>query len=52
MLKVLCFDLDGTLLPMDIESFIGHYMKELAPYMAKILPEDKLIPLSGTPPKP
>ena len=45
MLKVLCFDLDGTLLPMDTESFIGHYMKELAPYMAKILPEDKLIPL-------
>ncbi|EGK07052.1 haloacid dehalogenase domain protein [Desmospora sp. 8437] len=45
MLKVLCFDLDGTLLPMDTEIFIGSYMKELAPYMEEILPQDKLIPL-------
>lgn len=45
MLKVLCFDLDGTLLPMDSKVFIRSYMKELALYMEEILPQDKLVPL-------
>lgn len=44
MLKVLCFDLDGTLLPMDTETFIGQYIKELAPYVADIIPAEKLVP--------
>ncbi|PTX63299.1 FMN phosphatase YigB (HAD superfamily) [Melghirimyces profundicolus] len=45
MLKVCCFDLDGTLLPMDTEAFIAQYLKELAPYVAHVLPPDKLVPL-------
>lgn len=45
VIKVICFDLDGTLLPMDTEAFIQQYMKELAPFMASVLPPDKLVPL-------
>lgn len=34
MLKAVLFDLDGTLLPMDTEKFIGAYLKKLAPTLA------------------
>lgn len=34
MLKAVLFDLDGTLLPMDLEVFIKAYMKHLAAYLA------------------
>ncbi|OLO36308.1 haloacid dehalogenase [Alkalihalophilus pseudofirmus] len=37
MAKVILFDLDGTLLPMDTESFIQNYIKELAPRVAHIM---------------
>ncbi|ARK29609.1 HAD family hydrolase [Halalkalibacter krulwichiae] len=37
MVKVLLFDLDGTLLPMDTEKFVNHYIKELAPRVSHIL---------------
>jgi len=32
--KAICFDLDGTLLPMDQEVFVGDYFKRLAVYLA------------------
>ncbi|MFC4075852.1 HAD family hydrolase [Salinithrix halophila] len=45
MTRVICFDLDGTLLPMDTEVFIVQYLKELTPHMAHIIPPDKLVDL-------
>ncbi len=45
MLKVCCFDLDGTLLPIDTDAFIKQYLQELAPYMAEIIPPEKLVSL-------
>ena len=36
MAKVILFDLDGTLLPMDTEAFVKNYIKELAPRVAHI----------------
>ncbi|MDG5789103.1 HAD family hydrolase [Evansella sp. AB-P1] len=37
MTKVILFDLDGTLLPMDTDSFVKNYIKELAPRVAHII---------------
>lgn len=37
MEKVILFDLDGTLLPMDTDSFVANYIKELAPSVAHII---------------
>ncbi|GAE26571.1 hypothetical protein JCM9140_2653 [Halalkalibacter wakoensis JCM 9140] len=37
MAKVILFDLDGTLLPMDTQRFVESYLKELAPRVAHIL---------------
>ncbi|WP_078596708.1 HAD family hydrolase [Evansella clarkii] len=37
MAKVILFDLDGTLLPMDTEAFVQNYIKELAPRVAHIV---------------
>ncbi len=34
MIKAVCFDLDGTLLPLDVDSFCAHYFGMLARYMA------------------
>ncbi|MDR6226817.1 HAD family hydrolase [Desmospora profundinema] len=45
MFKVVCFDLDGTLLPMDTEAFVEQYLKELAPFLAPVLSPNKLVPL-------
>ena len=40
MFKALLFDLDGTLLPLDLELFIQKYFEKLAPFFAhKIEPE-------------
>lgn len=32
--RAICFDLDGTLLPMDIEEFMGAYFKAIATFVA------------------
>lgn len=32
--RAVCFDLDGTLLPMDIDEFMSAYFKRIAAYMA------------------
>ncbi|OYD08497.1 HAD family hydrolase [Paludifilum halophilum] len=45
MVKVCCFDLDGTLLPMDMEAFVRHYLEELAPHVAHLLSPDRLVSL-------
>lgn len=37
MKKAILFDLDGTLLPMDTEKFIRHYMQELAKEVAHLI---------------
>lgn len=37
MTKVILFDLDGTLLPMDTDSFIQSYLGQLAPRVAHII---------------
>ena len=34
MIKAVCFDLDGTLLPMDVDTFCAHYFGMLARKMA------------------
>lgn len=31
--RAICFDLDGTLLPMDIDAFMGAYFKRIAAFM-------------------
>lgn len=33
--RAVCFDLDGTLLPMDINEFLGTYFKDIAAYVAR-----------------
>ena len=33
MIKAVCFDLDGTLLPLDVDSFCEHYFGMLARHM-------------------
>ncbi|SDW16074.1 FMN phosphatase YigB, HAD superfamily [Marininema mesophilum] len=45
IIKVICFDLDGTLLPIDTDAFIGEYLKALAPHVAPVMGPDQLIPL-------
>ena len=46
--KVIMFDLDGTLLPMDTESFINSYIKELAKRVASLVdPKDFVKALWG-----
>jgi FMN phosphatase YigB (HAD superfamily) len=37
MIKVILFDLDGTLLPMDTDAFVKDYLKQLAPRVAHII---------------
>ena len=44
MIRACLFDLDGTLLPLDTDRFIEVYMRELAPYVAHVIPPDQLIP--------
>jgi beta-phosphoglucomutase-like phosphatase (HAD superfamily) len=42
MAKVILFDLDGTLLPMDTQQFITNYIKELAPRVGILLTQTNL----------
>jgi len=44
MIRACLFDLDGTLLPLDTDRFIEVYLRELAPYVAHVIPPDQLIP--------
>lgn len=43
MLKTILFDLDGTLLPIDTESFVRQYMKALAAYAGHLIPPIRLV---------
>ncbi|MBH8604056.1 HAD family hydrolase [Thermoactinomyces sp. CICC 10522] len=45
MIKACLFDLDGTLLPLDTEAFVKVYLQALAPYVAHVVPPDKLVPI-------
>lgn len=44
MIRACLFDLDGTLLPLDTDRFVEVYLRELAPYVAHVVPPDQLIP--------
>ncbi|MCD8511123.1 MAG: HAD family hydrolase [Bacillus sp. (in: Bacteria)] len=50
MAKAILFDLDGTLLPMDTDSFVKNYLSELAPKIAHIMDPNEFIKalLAGT----
>lgn len=43
MIKVILFDLDGTLLPMNTDAFVKNYLKELAPRVAHIMDPNHFI---------
>ncbi|WP_028307280.1 HAD family hydrolase [Desulfitibacter alkalitolerans] len=43
-MKYVLFDLDGTLLPLDTESFINHYLKVLSKKMASCIEPDAFVP--------
>ncbi|MFZ5826906.1 MAG: HAD family hydrolase [Bacillota bacterium] len=43
MLKTILFDLDGTLLPIDTESFVRQYMKALAAHAGHLIPPTVLV---------
>ena len=43
MLDTILFDLDGTLLPLDMDKFIKHYFKEVANYFQDMIEADRLI---------
>ena len=43
MYKALLFDLDGTLLPMDMDAFTKAYFHGVTRKFAHLLPPDKLI---------
>ncbi len=43
MIKVVCFDLDGTLLPMDQGRFIKGYIEALAAKVASVTPAQPFI---------
>jgi FMN phosphatase YigB (HAD superfamily) len=42
MLKTILFDLDGTLLPINTDQFIGGYMKAVAKHVAHLIPPEVL----------
>ncbi len=44
------FDLDGTLLPLDLDTLVREYMKAVVGHMAPVLPPERLLPalLQGT----
>lgn len=43
MLKTILFDLDGTLLPVDTDRFVYHYMKALAAHVGPLVPAERLV---------
>lgn len=42
-MNTVLFDLDGTLLPMDVDIFTKHYLKELSSYFSDIMDSKQLI---------
>ncbi len=42
MLKTILFDLDGTLLPINTDEFVRHYMKALAGHVSHLVPPAQL----------
>lgn len=43
MIKALLFDLDGTLLSSDVETFMRHYFQVLTPKFAHLFPAERLV---------
>ena len=43
MFDTFLFDLDGTLLPLDMDEFIGHYLKEVGAYFQDMIDPDLLL---------
>jgi FMN phosphatase YigB (HAD superfamily) len=43
MSKAILFDLDGTLLQVDTDKFVEHYMKALVPHIIDFMPADKFL---------
>lgn len=43
MFKAILFDLDGTLLPLDLEVFVHKYFESLAPFLAHLVEPKKLV---------
>lgn len=43
MLKTILFDLDGTLLPIDTDTFLRHYMKAIAAHAGHLIPPAQLV---------
>ncbi|MEW6726475.1 MAG: HAD family hydrolase [Bacillota bacterium] len=43
MLRYLLFDLDGTLLPMDMDKFLGAYLRLLAPRLSDYLAPERFV---------
>lgn len=41
-MKTILFDLDGTLLPINTDQFIGRYMKAVAAHVGHLIPPDRL----------
>lgn len=42
MVKTILFDLDGTLLPIDTDRFVSHYLKALAGHVGHVVPPQTL----------
>ena len=42
--KAILFDLDGTLIDVDLKKFIPSYLKLLAGSISHLVPPDKVIP--------
>lgn len=43
MPKTILFDLDGTLLPIDTDQFVRHYMRALAAHIGHLIPPPQLV---------
>lgn len=43
MAKAILFDLDGTLLPVDTEKFVEHYMRKLVPHVTDFFQPDEFL---------
>ena len=43
MFDTFLFDLDGTLLPLDMDEFIGHYLKKVGAYFQDMIDPDLLL---------
>lgn len=43
MIRTILFDLDGTLLPIDTDRFVHHYMRALAAHAGHLVPPKALV---------